>query len=133
MFSRPEYHADIEFASGMVIRLDINSGSLLIDGGDGVILHYTMIGDSNMDRVRAEFERLIERLVQSHQRNIHNSVRLHKKVQNRMTFTSCLWYDEVRRFCAFLFSSQFLPSEIAQATAACFGKEGELGEIAETK
>ena len=59
MFSRPEYHADIEFASGMVIRLDINSGSLLIDGGDGVILHYTMIGDSNMDRVRAEFERLI--------------------------------------------------------------------------
>ena len=42
-----------------MIRLDINSGSLLIDGGDGVILHYTMIGDSNMDRVRAEFERLI--------------------------------------------------------------------------
>lgn len=59
MFNRPEYHADIEFASGMVIRLDINSGSLLVDGGDGVILHYTMIGDSNMERVRAEFERLI--------------------------------------------------------------------------
>ena len=43
MFKPPGYHADIEFASGMVIRLDINSGSLLIDGGDGVILHYTMI------------------------------------------------------------------------------------------
>ena len=44
MFSRPEYHADIEFASGMVIRLDINSGSLLIDGGDGelvpVVAHF---------------------------------------------------------------------------------------------
>lgn len=25
------------------------------------------------------------------------------------------------------------PQRIAQATAACFGKEGELGEIAETK
>ena len=58
MFSKPEYHADIQFVSGMVMHLDINSGSLLIDGGDGNILHYVMVGDQNLELVRAEFERL---------------------------------------------------------------------------
>lgn len=58
MFNKPEYHMDIEFSSGMVMQVDLSKGSLLVDGGDGVILHYTLIGDRNLELVRAELERL---------------------------------------------------------------------------
>lgn len=58
MLKRPEYHAEITFNSGMVITVDISKGSLLIQGGDGVIRHYTLIGDDNLELVRAEFERV---------------------------------------------------------------------------
>ena len=53
-----EYHMDIEFSGGMVMQVDLSKGSLLVDGGDGVILHYTLIGDRNLELVRAELERL---------------------------------------------------------------------------
>ena len=49
---------DIEFSGGMVMQVDLSKGSLLVDGGDGVILHYTLIGDRNLELVRAELERL---------------------------------------------------------------------------
>lgn len=42
----------------MVMQVDLSKGSLLVDGGDGVILHYTLIGDRNLELVRAELERL---------------------------------------------------------------------------
>ena len=58
MFNKPEYHMDIEFSGGMVMQVDLSKGSLLVDGGDGVILHYTLIGDRNLELVRAELERL---------------------------------------------------------------------------
>lgn len=58
MFKRPEYHVDLEFDSGLVVGIDINKGSLLIDSGNGTIHHYTLIGDSNLELVRAELERL---------------------------------------------------------------------------
>lgn len=58
MFNTPEYHMDIEFSGGMVMQVDLSKGSLLVDGGDGVILHYTLIGDRNLELVRAELERL---------------------------------------------------------------------------
>ena len=58
MFNKPEYHMDIEFSSGMVMQVDLSKGSLLVDGGDGMILHYTLIGDRNLELVRAELERL---------------------------------------------------------------------------
>ena len=57
MFNKPEYHMDIEFSGGMVMQVDLSKGSLLVDGGDGVILHYTLIGDRNLELVRAELER----------------------------------------------------------------------------
>lgn len=60
MFSRPEYHADLEFRDGTVIGIDISKGSLLIDS-NGTIYHYTLIGDSNLELVRAEFERVTSR------------------------------------------------------------------------
>lgn len=58
MFNKPEYHMDIEFSGGMVMQVDLSKGSLLVDGGDGVILHYTLIGDRNLELVRAELERI---------------------------------------------------------------------------
>lgn len=58
MFNKPEYHMDIEFSGGMVMQVDLSKGSLLVDGGDGVILHYTLIGDRNLELVRAELEQL---------------------------------------------------------------------------
>ena len=58
MFNKPEYHMDIEFSGGMVMQVDLSKGSLLVDGGDGVILHYTLISDRNLELVRAELERL---------------------------------------------------------------------------
>ena len=58
MFNKPEYHMDIEFSGGMVMQVDLSKGSLLVDGGDGVILHYTLIGDRNLELVRAQLERL---------------------------------------------------------------------------
>ena len=58
MFNKPEYHMDIEFSGGMVMQVDLSKGSLLVDGGDGVILHYTLIGDRNLELVGAELERL---------------------------------------------------------------------------
>ena len=39
-------------------QITLATGSLLVDGGDGVILHYTLIGDRNLELVRAELERL---------------------------------------------------------------------------
>lgn len=60
MFSRPEYHADLEFRDGTVIGIDISKGSLLIDS-NGTISRYTLIGDSNLELVRAEFERVTSR------------------------------------------------------------------------
>ena len=58
MFKRPEYHVNLEFDSGFVVGVDINKGSLMIDSGNGTIHHYTLIGDSNLELVRAELERL---------------------------------------------------------------------------
>lgn len=60
MFNRPEFHADLSFDSGTVVSIDLSKGSLLVDGGDGVIRHYTLIGDSNLELLRAEFERVTE-------------------------------------------------------------------------
>ena len=60
MFKRPEYHAEIAFENGTQISVDINKGSLLIQGSDGVIRHYTLIGDDNLELVRAEFERVTQ-------------------------------------------------------------------------
>ena len=60
MFKRPEYHAEIAFENGTGISVDINKGSLLIQGNDGVIRHYTLIGDDNLELVRAEFERVTQ-------------------------------------------------------------------------
>lgn len=33
-------------------------GSLLVDGGRRCVLHYTLIGDRNLELVRAELERI---------------------------------------------------------------------------
>ena len=60
MFNRPEYHADILFDSGTTISVDLSNGSLLVKGGDDVNRHYTLIGDENLDLLRAEFERVTE-------------------------------------------------------------------------
>ena len=43
---------------GFEVEIDISKGSLLIDSGSGTIYHYTLIGDSNLELVRAELERL---------------------------------------------------------------------------
>lgn len=58
MFSRPEYHVDIEFNNGTVYGVDINKGSLLVQVGDGSIYHYTLVGDNNLELLRAELERV---------------------------------------------------------------------------
>lgn len=58
MFKRPEYHISLEFNNGFEVEIDISKGSLLIDSGSGTIYHYTLIGDSNLELVRAELERL---------------------------------------------------------------------------
>lgn len=58
MFNRPEYHVDIEFDNGTVYGVDINKGSLLVQVGDGSIYHYTLVGDNNLELLRAELERV---------------------------------------------------------------------------